>query len=462
MGYRSIAIKLIIRIILIFLMLIMLAWIITIYSDYQLFITTLLVITIIGLQVWELIRWLHKTNKILYRFFETLRQGDFMTSFDSSAKGATQEILLMEMNRFLDTQAKRNSKIGYRIGFLEVLVEHLPNGIICWGKRDQIVFQNPASVRLMGFTSGSTWTDFFKDNPDIHDMIYSSEGPRSTLYTNKSFPKSKSLKIEVWPFTILGEDVRVMTIENITSELEKKEAESWQDLLRLLSHEIRNSITPVSSLTETMSSILKPIQESHNGAELSEQNVQDIVQALNIIHDRTIKLRVFTENVLKVTRIPAPEKERISVKTLFDGIIAHMKGEIEKSNTRVEIKVDPRAEQINVDKIQFDLILTNLITNSLYALKGIEKPEITISAERVGNDIDVIVEDNGLGIAKDKIEKIFMPFFTTRQGGNGLGLSIVRQMVSLHKGSVHCESEPGKWTRFVIRFPDSPGVRPKT
>ena len=451
MGYKRITIRLVIRIILIFIMLVLLAWLITIYSEHQLFTTTLLIIVLIGLQIWELIRWLQKTNRLLFRFFEAIGQGDFMMSFNTSSSGSTHEMLLSEMNRVLDSQATRNLKQGSRIGFLEILIEHLPNGIICWGKNEKIVYQNPAAIDLLGFGTGMTWSGFFKDYPEIREMIYEAEGQKSVLHQGRKSGKKTLLKIDVWPFSILSENLRVMTIEDITTELEKKEAESWQELLRILSHEIRNSITPVSSLTETMATIIKPGQESDN--KLSDQNIQDIIQAIDIIQARSVRLRIFTENVLKVTRIPLPEKTDVDVVKLLHGILQYMKGDIEENNIDVKLDIPEASAVIYADPIQFELIITNLITNSIQSLGDRSEAIIKIGISRNDDMNQIILEDNGCGIPKELVEKIFMPFFTTRKNGYGLGLSIVRQMVHLHGGSVSCESEYGEWTRFIIELP---------
>ncbi len=453
MGYNKITLRLVLRIILILLSMLLLSWLLSNLSKYRLFTTTFMLVVVIGLQVWELIRWLQKTNRVLYRFFEALKQGDFTTSFDTKSPGSTEEILLREMNRFLDNQSRRNFKLGSRIGFLEVLIEHLPNGIICWGKGEKVVYQNPASVELLGFNKDLTWTVFFRENPDIKKMISGSGGGKSIIYENTQSGKKNLLKIDLWPFTILGEALRVMTIENITAELEKKESDSWQELLRILSHEIRNSITPVSSLTETMASILKPVQEAGSKEELSDQNVSDIIQAIDIIQVRTVRLKVFTENVLKVTRIPVPDKVSINIKAVLDDILQYMKSDLDENKISVALDILPTAESVFADPIQLELILTNLITNSIPALKSKDNAKINIRVVKADDSSRIIFEDNGCGIFGDLIEKIFMPFFTTKKDGHGLGLSIVRQMVTLHGGSIYCESEVGEWTRFVLEFP---------
>lgn len=453
MGYNRITIRLVIRVILIFIMLLLLAFMISIYNEKQLYITTALIIAIIVGQVWEMIRWLQKTNRLLFRFVEALGQGDFATSFNTLSPGSTSELLLSEMNRVMDSQARRNLKQGSRIGFLEVLIEHLPNGIICWGKNEKIVYQNPAAGELLNIGSRTTWSGFFSGNPEIKKMIYDSEGERSVIFPNRIAGKNRLLKIDVWPFSILGENIRVMTIEDITSELLKKESESWQDLLRLLSHEIRNSITPITSLTETMTGILTPVEDEGSKSTLDDQNVQDIIKAIGIIQDRTVRLRVFTENVLKVTRIPPPEKGVVKLKDLINDIESYMSGELENSGVTFKLEIPGGDDTVHADPIQLELIFTNLISNSLHSLKEQENPEINILLEKINGISRIIFEDNGCGIPDELMEKIFMPFFTTRKNGYGLGLSIVRQMVNLHGGSIYCESEEGRYTRFVLEIP---------
>ncbi len=430
------------------------SWLITTSTRYNLLVTTGISILVIGLQIWELIYWLQKMNRVIVMFFDSLNHGDFNANFDRNTSGSTPGILLKEMNRYLDIQAERNAKLGSRIGFLEMLVEHLPTGILCWGQRDLIVFQNPAAIELIGIGAELTWSQFLVNNPSIDKLLKDSGGQNSEVYVNSLSGKDKLIKIEVWPFTILGENVKVMTLEDITSELEQKEVEAWQKLLRVLSHEIRNSITTVSSLTETISAILNPIGNADSEINLTEQNVKDIIQAINIIKDRTVKLGVFTENVLKVTRIPTPVKELLPAKEILERIISFLKGDLEREHIAITLRDIQNDLMVFADPVQLELMLTNLIKNSILALRGRDNSAILINISQTNGVKTIVVEDNGIGIKRANLDKIFMPFFTTSKGGHGLGLSIVRQMMELHNGSISCESEPNELTRFILEFPN--------
>ena len=243
-------------------------------------------------------------------------------------------------------------------------------------------------------------------------------------------------------FVVLNKPLTVVSMKNIRSVLENKETEAWQKLIRVLTHEIMNSMTPIVSLSE----LLKSKQTSEP---ITDEEREEIHQAVDTIFRRSSGLVRFVENYRKVTGIPTPVPEIILVDSLLDNVALLFREETDS------IKVLPSASHLQViaDKALIEQILINLIKNALDATQECENPRIELSAGINAEGKNYIqVSDNGTGIPADVQERIFIPFFTTKPVGSGIGLSISRQIMYMHKGSLTVISEAGKGSRFLLTF----------
>ena len=243
-------------------------------------------------------------------------------------------------------------------------------------------------------------------------------------------------------FVVLNKPLTVVSMKNIRSVLENKETEAWQKLIRVLTHEIMNSMTPIVSLSE----LLKNKQASE---EINEEDREEMKQAIDTIFRRSSGLVRFVENYRKVTGIPTPGPEIIPVDSLFGNVVPLFK---EETDT---IRILPASSHLQViaDKTLIEQILINLIKNALDATKECADPQIELSAGiNAEGKTFIQVKDNGTGIPADVQERIFIPFFTTKPVGSGIGLSISRQIMYMHKGSLTVISEAGKGSRFLLTF----------
>ena len=244
-------------------------------------------------------------------------------------------------------------------------------------------------------------------------------------------------------FVVLGKTLTVVSMKNIRSVLENKETEAWQKLIRVLTHEIMNSMTPIVSLAE----LLKSKQTSGDN---NDEDREEINQAVDTIFRRSSGLVRFVENYRKVTGIPTPAVEIISVNSLLNsaGMLFKEQSDI------VNILPITSHLQIIADKAMIEQILINLIRNALDATQDCREPRIELSAGiNTEGKTYIQVSDNGTGIPADVQERIFIPFFTTKPAGSGIGLSISRQIMHMHKGSLTVISEAGQGSRFLLTFP---------
>jgi len=252
-----------------------------------------------------------------------------------------------------------------------------------------------------------------------------------------------------------GEEYVLVSFQDIHPELEQKEIESWQKLIRVLTHEIMNSITPISSLTETVDGIL----ESHVTDELSEEDIKDdmenVRQAITTIGNRSKGLLNFVEIYRNLTRIPKPNFRHFYVQDMFDRAFELLAPKFDERDIQTMIKVFPKDLKVLADPDLIDQVLINLLLNAIDAVsnENVSNPKITIVASvNLNNRTTIEIADNGQGIKQDILDKIFMPFFTSKKKGSGIGLSLSRQIMQMHKGSISVRSKQGEGAIFTMVF----------
>jgi two-component system nitrogen regulation sensor histidine kinase NtrY len=255
-------------------------------------------------------------------------------------------------------------------------------------------------------------------------------------------------------FRLAGQDISLVSIQNIQSELEKTEIEAWQKLIRVLTHEIMNSITPISSLASTMNEL---IGETFSGmtsdSESDQETLDDIRQAIKTIQKRSQGLLHFVDAYRNLTLIPQPNFQIFPLHELFERVEKLMQANIEEKGIDFEAKVEPKSLELTADPELIEQVLINLLLNALQALEQRQDPQIRLEARLDDRGrILIQVKDNGPGISKENLDKIFIPFFSTKDGGSGIGLSLSRQIMRLHKGTINTLSNPDIQTIFTLRF----------
>lgn len=222
------------------------------------------------------------------------------------------------------------------------------------------------------------------------------------------------------------------------------ETEAWQKLIRVLTHEIMNSIAPIISLSETVTE-----RASSNG--LTERDYSIMLQAMQTIHRRSKGLLDFVENYRKLTRIPVPMQQLFPVSSLFDDL----RGLYPAGAVSFSFSVRPVDLRIYADRAMIEQVLINLLKNAVEACQERSYPEVRVNAFRREGVPVITVSDNGYGIVPEAMDKVFVPFFTTKQGGSGIGLSVCRQIMNRHGGSISVISEEEKGTTFTLQFPQT-------
>ncbi|MFZ6012594.1 MAG: sensor histidine kinase [Bacteroidota bacterium] len=446
MVYKRFTILVVFRVLLLATTIFVMAWI---FGNEKLFFNQLVLALIFVLQIFELIHFVNHTNRELSKLFESIRHSDFSISFQQKAPAGRSFKELQ--NSFAEIikayrQVKIEKEAQYQ--FLQMLVSQLQVGIISIQHED-IVLINPTAERLLDIAGTKNWKLALQLNPKLAKEFEQLGDRGRKLIELKTSGETRILSVDVGTSVILDRPYKLITIQDINSEIEQKEFDAWHKLIRILTHEIMNSVTPIASLTETMQGMLA----NKSGESLTDETTADIRFSLNTIHKRSEGLLEFVENYRKLTKVPKPSTRLVNLKTFIADLKNLMEPELARQGVRFNTDVQQETLQGSFDPKLIEQVLINLITNSTHALEGLREKKISLKAYSEGDHKIVLeVTDNGKGIAEKEMKEIFVPFFSTKKDGSGIGLSLSKQIMSLHGGTIRAESKPGEGASFYLLF----------
>ncbi len=309
---------------------------------------------------------------------------------------------------------------------------------------------NNAAKKLFDIPRLGKMGDLAKVSPELVDILKTIEPGGSELVKITVGGDLLQIYVYATELRLRRTVLKLVSFQNISPELEAKEMEAWQNLIRVLTHEIKNSLTPIASLTSSMEEMLAARERADT---IDDETLQDIHEALRTIKKRSEGLLRFTDAYRSLTRIKEPEMQSFPVSELVQRVEKLSKGQIAGAGGSLVTRVEPPDLKLHADPQLVEQVLINLLLNSIDAVSGKEGGRIEISAFVDGrNHIVIRVTDDGRGIVPEALEKIFIPFFSTKKEGSGIGLSLSRQIMRLHRGDLTVESEPGVSTAFTMRF----------
>ena len=426
-----------------------------ILNPNRLFTSIVLILILIG-QIAELLHYVNKTNRTLSNFLDAIKDKDFSDSqyieiVDKSFSQLNQSFKNISRAIF---DSKIEKEAQYHL--LNLIIGNVDTGIILLDKNQKINLINEAAKKALNLSQYKTLADTKTENPDLYHFINEEKkAAKKIIETSK-----RQLLVFVNLIKLTGDNYTLITFNDIKEEMEFKEVQSWQKLLRTLSHEIMNSVTPISSLSET--SLLQIQHESGKLKDFSEIDrlaLEKVQKALVTIEKRSSNLYHFVDDFRKLAKIPIPQKNKIFVNELVDLVEQLMKPELSRNNITLKSSIYPEDLEIYADVNQIEQVLINIVLNAKDAVQTTKNPEIQINSKKSGDKISIEVIDNGNGIPDKQMDKIFIPFYTTKEnqpagkaGGSGIGLSLSRQIMHLHGGSISVQSMPGVETIFTLEF----------
>lgn len=411
----------------------------------------ILTFAIIVIQLAEIFRFVSQTNRKLTRFLESVKYSDFISGFTADNKlGKSFKDLNIAFNEVLEAFRKARSEKEEHWQYLNSVVQQVRTGILSFDTEGNVQLVNTNAKRFMGISSIKNIHELIQINPRLYHAINSVHAGKSELYKSSN---ELLLTVQATEMRIRGVDVKLVTLQNIQPELQRQELEAWQNLTRVLRHEIMNSITPISSLTSTLREILDHDMIHRNGHyELKEEGAEDLREGLGTIENRSKGLIKFIDAYREYTSLPKPKMATVRLKDLIEKVAQLMKTELRKTNIDFQYAYSSEYLTIQADVEMIEQVLINLLKNAIEALADTENPTLQLIGKHDENAVKIEVIDNGPGIIKEAIEHIFVPFYTTKRTGSGIGLSLSRQIMQMHNGSLTVESEPDVKTVFILRF----------
>jgi len=415
----------------------------------MLFATGLLLLIVTG-QLIEIFHFISLTNRKLTRFLESVKYQDFILGFATDSKlGKSFQDLNVAFNEVLEAFRKARSEKEEHWQYLNTVVQQVRTGIISFDREGNIQLINSNAKRFIGQTNIKNLHDLKTSNTKMFYALQDVMPGKNILYKEVDF----YLTIHATELRIRGNMVKLVTLQNIQTELQKQELEAWQNLTRVLRHEIMNSITPISSLTSTLREILDhDMSKVDSHYELKAEGAEDLRDGLGTIESRSKGLIRFIDAYREYTSLPQPKIKTVRLKSLIDHVSKLMCTELHKPNIVFESGCESEYLTIQADEEMIEQVIINLVKNAMESIGNMDDGRILVKGKYTNGAVIIEVEDNGPGIIKEAIGKVFVPFFTTKKTGSGIGLSLSRQILQMHNGSLTVESEPGVRTVFSLRF----------
>ena len=403
---------------------------------------------ILLIQVFELINYLNRTNLKIAFFFDAIRNEDFTLNFPARTGSKSANELNAALNKVNVLIKNIKFELEEQEQYFKTILEHVSIGILTFNENGNIFLSNTACKNLLNYEHLTHIDQISRIDKRLHAALKNLKPGDRRLVSFNNGKETIQLSLKSTLFKTAQDNLQLVTIQDIKNELEAKELESWVKLIRVLTHEIMNTIAPITSLSET---ILGYYKNRDNGTP-DEKIINNTIKGLEVINDRGLGLIGFVDSYRKLTHLPHPEKAVINLSRLFDQIITLINSETIDATFSLSWEVNPSDLEIVADKKQISQVLINLIKNAAEALKNKKDGEIRLNA-RINSESrpQVTVSDNGPGIPNDLLDKIFIPFYTTKDSGTGIGLSLSRQIMQLHGGTLKVKSEPGD-TSFIIIF----------
>ncbi len=400
--------------------------------------------------VW-LIAYVEQTNRTLDRFFSAIRYDDFMTNSYPKGGGKTFEKLTQSLGKitrqFREVRAEKEASYRY----LERVVHHIDTAMISFEESGVVSFLNPAARRLLQLPDLQHRDGLLDSYPELVTTLQEMKsGEKRVLSINRE-GESLELAISMTAFKLSAKGFRLVSFLDIRNELERKEVDAWQKLIRVLTHEIMNSVTPISTLAETMQGIMKGAEQATGS--LSPEGTADVGQAIEIIRRRSNGLLQFVESYRNLTRIPPPQYEAIDIQAFFSDLARLFQRQCETENISLEVSCMPEGLVLISDPQLLEQVLINLMLNAIQALESQPNKRIVLEGRGgLNGDAEIYVRDNGPGIPPEKIEQIFIPFYSSKDEGMGVGLSISRQIMQALGGNIRVRSEAGAGADFILNL----------
>ena len=409
-----------------------------------------------GLIVWQgylLVKSISKTHHTVMDYLNTIQYDDFSNNYEGNSNEFTvrlDEAFTKVLGKLKSKREEQEADYQY----LKNIVQHIGIGLITFNEVGNVQIINTAAKRLLKIKQIKNIKSLEAVSTSLVDTFSRLTTGGRDLVRVEVGEETVQLAVYAIELTLRNEQYKLISIQNIQNELEEKEMEAWQNLVRVLTHEIMNSVTPISSLAATVNTELK--EQLVNGSDVHQipnEELEGLQLAVHTIQRRSEGLIKFVSDFRNLSQIPIPKLSKFDVKQTLEEIEVLFKKELKENKISFFIKSSAETLTLHADKALIEQVLINLIKNAIQAFDEQIHRRIDVTASmNEKNRLIISVKDNGNGIDEEALEKIFIPFFTTKKSGSGIGLSLSRQIMRQHQGTMAVKSKIDHGTEFFLRF----------
>jgi len=405
------------------------------------------------LVVINLINYLNTTNRRMSYFLESVQNNDSTLLFPTNITSKSIRELYEGLNKVNGQIQQLKIESQQREQYFQTLLEHVATGIVTFNSKGFILHANSAAKKMLSVEVLTHIHQLERINRNLFQAVLNIKPFEQKLVTVVTGRGTIELSLKASSFKTNHDELILLSIQDIRNELDEKELDSWMKLVRVLMHEIMNSIAPITSLSESLSNYFTIEGRPAVPEEIDEKTILTTIRGLNVIKEQGNGLMHFVESYRKLTRLPKPDKKLFKVADLVNRIKVLYFSLENSDKVKLTVSLNPPEMELFADENLVSQVLLNLLKNAVEANRNNPEARILLVAGyTVTNRSEICVIDNGPGIPEEIIEQIFVPFFTTRENGSGIGLSLSRQILRLHGGSIQARSVPNKETIFCLSF----------
>ncbi|MBE7172083.1 MAG: HAMP domain-containing histidine kinase [Williamsia sp.] len=414
-----------------------------------------LALPLIAYQLIDLIYFQRKAHDEMNQFVEAIHYRDFSRNFDVKHAPSELQSLRQGFNEINTTFKIISKEKETQYQYLQKILELVDTGILSYEEESgAVVWMNESLKKMLQLPYIKNMSSLSKRDKSLYQEITSlkpGDGKIGTVHLEKSVFK---VLLSATAFGTEGKKYKLIAFQNVNEALDETESKAWQKLLSVMTHEIMNSVAPISSLADTLKNRL---HQSVSSLSSDTSAVEDLEEGIETIRRRSEGLLKFAETYRNLNKITKLNLKKVYVRELFGNLYQLMLPTFEQASIDLEIILKDRDLQFEADPSLIEQVLINLIVNAIEAVKNTENPQIILFAETLGNKKIVLkVVDNGAGMSEELLDKIFIPFFSTKRTGSGIGLSLCKQIVMLHRGTIQAQSVEGKGSVFSLQFQSEP------
>ena len=417
------------------------------------YVYAILMLIVLVFQAYYLIRYVNETNRKIAYFFDAIKNEDFTLRFPEKLSVKSLEELNHSLNMLNEMIQRIHLKNQTQERFYQEILKQADIGILAINDKGHILFANPRLELMLNYTPLNHIKQLKQVDENLYEIFKNFKPFQRKLFQLSNEREQIQLALKSTPLSLDGQSLQLVVVQDIHKELDEKETESWVRLIRVLTHEIMNTITPIASISDSIIKYYRKGDKITPMEELEESQIKNTLKGLEVIKDQGGDLMDFVQSYRSLLHVPEPNKTLVKGKDLLEKIDVLMSARLIEGESEFSILCKPENLEFYIDEKQISQVLINLAKNGLQSVESIKGGKVQMVAGIDENDSKYIeIRDNGPGIPPEVMDEIFVPFFTTKSEGTGIGLSLSKRVMQLHGGSIQVRSVPHKETFFRLTF----------